>query len=105
MAALEQVVDLEGVHVFEFPENLDSLFYSPPLFREFCLPVMQRAARMVHQRGKHLFASGCNTSPAMPFANLRAFRDAAWKYGRFAAGPGFSPGWTDSSVVAASAGG
>lgn len=172
LAALEQVVDLDGVHVFEFPENLDSLFYSPPLFREFCLPVMQKAARMVHQRGKYLFAhacghlkalarlfveaeldcvegqahpplgdwrldearqlgliacggmtaneqewtgpdaarridhhvrdlfaslgdrrrflfaSGCNTSPAMPFANLLAFRDAAWKYGRFAGGSG-----------------
>ena len=166
LAALEQVVDLDGVEAFEFPENLDSLFYSPPLFREFCLPVMRKAARMVHQRGKYLFAhacgrlqalaglfveaeldcvegqahpplgdwrldearqlgliacggmtaneqewtgpdaarridrhvrdlfaslgdrrrflfaSGCNTSPAMPFSNLLAFRDAAWNYGR-----------------------
>ena len=169
LAALEEVVDLDGVHVFEFPENLDSLFYSPAFFREFCLPVMQKSARMIHQRGKYLFAhacgrlkalaslfleaeldcvegqahpplgdwrldearqlgliacggmtaneqewtgpdaadridqhvrdlfsslgdrrrflfgSGCNSSPRMPFANLLAFRDAAWKHGRFTA--------------------
>ena len=30
---------------------------------------------------RFLFASGCNSSPQMPFENLLAFRDAAWKYG------------------------
>jgi len=169
LAAVEQVVDLDGVHAFEWPENLDSLFYSPSLFRQFCLPAMRAAAEMIHARGKYLFAhacgrlkalgplfleagldcvegqahpplgdwrldearalserlvlcggmtaneqewngpdarqridryvrelfaslgdrrrflfaSGCNSSPRMPFANLLAFRDAAWQYGRF----------------------
>ena len=162
-------MDLDGVWAFEWPENLDSLFYSPALFREFCLPAMRQAARIVHARGKYLFAhacgrlkvlapliveaeldcvegqahpplgdwrldearalsdrlivcggmtaheqewsgpgaamrierhvrdlfaslgdrrrflfaSGCNTSPRTPFANLLAFRDAALKHGQF----------------------
>jgi hypothetical protein len=169
LAVVEQVVDLAGVWAFEWPENLDSLFYSPPLFREFCLPAMRRAAGLIHARGKYmfahacgrlkalapwileagldcvegqahpplgdwrldearalserlivcggmtareqewtgsdaaaridrhvrdlfaslddkrrfLFASGCNSSPQMPLANLLAFRDAALKYGSF----------------------
>jgi len=169
LAVLEQAVDVDGVWVLEWPENLDSLFYTPRLFREFCLPVMRKSAQMVHARGKYLFAhacgrlkalgplileagidcvegqahppigdwrldearalserlilcggmtaieqewagpatdmridryvrdlfaslgdrrrflfaSGCNTSPHTPAENLVAFRDAAWKYGRF----------------------
>ena len=34
-------------------------------------------------RSSFLFASGCNTSPRTPFANLLAFRDAAFKHGQF----------------------
>ena len=59
LAAVEQVVDLDGVFAFEWPENLDSPFYSPPLFREFCLPVMRRAAGIIHARGKYMFAHAC----------------------------------------------
>ena len=169
LAVVEQVVDLPDVTVFEVPDNLDSTFYSPRLFREFCLPMLREAAEMIHARGKYLFihacgklkalaglilesgldcvegqahpplgdwhlcearalsprlilcggmtaaeqesngpdaarriedhvralfaglgdkrrflfASGCNTSPRTPWENLVAFRDAAWKFGRF----------------------
>jgi uroporphyrinogen-III decarboxylase len=169
MTVVEQVVDLPGVTIFEVPDNLDSTFYSPRLFRAFCLPLLRQAAAMIHARGKYLFihacgrlkalaplifesgldcvegqahpplgdwhlhearalsprlilcggmtaneqqwrgpgtarriddfvrglldslgdrrrfvlASGCNTSPHTPIENLIAFRDAAWKYGRF----------------------
>jgi hypothetical protein len=65
LAALEQVVDLEGVFAFEWPENLDSLFYSPPLFREFCMPVMRRAAEMIHSRGKYMFSHACGRLKAL----------------------------------------
>jgi hypothetical protein len=34
-------------------------------------------------RRRLVLASGCNTSPNTPLENLIAFRDAAWKYGRF----------------------
>ena len=169
LAVVEQVVDLPGVTIFEVPDNLDSTFYSPRLFREFCLPMLRQAAAMIHARRKYLFihacgrlkalaplllesgvdcvegqahpplgdwhlhearalsprlilcggmtaneqewhgpgtaqriddfvrdllgslgdrrrlvlASGCNTSPNTPLENLIAFRDAAWKHGRF----------------------
>ncbi|MCC6679700.1 MAG: hypothetical protein IT445_02250 [Phycisphaeraceae bacterium] len=59
LAALEEAIDLKNIWVFEVPDNLDSLFYSPPLFREFCLPVLQKAARMIHARGKYLFVHAC----------------------------------------------
>ena len=32
-------------------------------------------------RRRFVFASSCNTSPRTPYANLIAFRDAAWRYG------------------------
>jgi uroporphyrinogen-III decarboxylase len=65
LEALEEVVDVDGVFVFEWPENLDSLFYSPPLFREFCLPVMQLAAGMIHARNKYMFAHACGRLKAL----------------------------------------
>ena len=45
LAVVEQVVDLPGVMIFEVPDNLDSTFYSPRLFREFCLPHAPRRRR------------------------------------------------------------
>jgi len=59
LAIVEEAVDLDDVFVFEWPENLDSLFYSPPMFREFCMPVMRRAAEIIHARGKFMFAHAC----------------------------------------------
>ena len=73
--ALEEAVDLDGVQVFEWPENLDSLFYSPALFREFCLPVMRRAARMIHARGKYMFAHACGRLKALAPLILEAELD------------------------------
>ena len=65
MAVLEAVVDLPDVPVFEVPDNLDSLFYSPALFREFCLPLLQRMARMIHARKKYLFIHACGHLKAL----------------------------------------
>ncbi len=165
---LEQVVDLPGVHVLEVADNVDTLFYPPRWFREFCLPILKKQAEIIHARGKYLFlhacgklkalaplfveagvdclegqvppplgdwplpaaratserlivcggmaapqqelrgpgaaaeldafvretfaamgdkrrflfGSSCNTSPLTPYANLLAFRDAAWRYGQ-----------------------
>ena len=33
-------------------------------------------------RRRFIFASSCNTSPRAPYANLVAFRDAAWEHGK-----------------------
>jgi len=59
LEVLEQVVDDDDVWVFEVADNLDSQFYSPRLFRQYCLPTLQKMARMVHQRGKYLFIHAC----------------------------------------------
>lgn len=48
LAALEQVVDIDSVWVYEWIENLDSLFYSPPLFCEYCLPTTAFRFRLQH---------------------------------------------------------
>ena len=56
---LEQVVDLDDVWVYEVADNLDSLFYSPNLFKLFCLPVLKEMAEMIHARGKYLFVHAC----------------------------------------------
>lgn len=65
LAALEKVVDQPDTWAFEVPDNLDSLFYSPPLFREFCLPVLRAMAQVVHARGKYLFVHACGKLKAL----------------------------------------
>jgi len=59
LEALEQVVDNDELIAFEVPDNLDSQFYTPRLFRQYCLPTLQKLARMVHARGKYLFIHAC----------------------------------------------
>jgi len=56
---LEQVIDLPDVFVFEVPDNVDTLFYPPRWFREFCLPILKKQAEMIHARGKYLFLHAC----------------------------------------------
>ncbi len=65
LAALERVVDQPDVFVFEVPDNLDSMFYSPVLFREYCLPMLRSMAHMVHARGKYLFVHACGQLKAL----------------------------------------
>jgi hypothetical protein len=65
---LEQVIDLDTVMVFEIPDNVDSAFYPPYWFEEFCLPILKREAQMVHDRGKYLFLHSCGHLKAL--ANL-----------------------------------
>jgi hypothetical protein len=56
---LEKVVDLADVWVFEVPDNVDSLFYTPAYFEEFCMPMLRKQAEMIHARGKYLFIHAC----------------------------------------------
>lgn len=62
---LEQVVDLPDVWVFEVADNVDSCFYPPYWFREYCLPVLQKQAAMIHARGKYLFIHACGQLKAL----------------------------------------
>ena len=65
LAVLEQAVDQDDVWIFEVPDNLDSQFYTPKLFREYCLPLFRKMARMVHARGKYLFVHACGHLKAL----------------------------------------
>lgn len=56
---LEQVIDLPEIRIFEVPDNVDTLFYPPRWFREFCLPIFKKQAQMVHARSKYLFLHSC----------------------------------------------
>jgi len=62
---LEQVIDLPGLVVFEVPDNLDSGFYPPYWYEEFCMPILQRQAAMIHARGKYLFQHACGHLKAL----------------------------------------
>ena len=62
---LEQIVDLDDVWVFEVADNLDSAFYPPYWFKEFCVPVLRKMADMVHSRGKYLFIHACGHLKAL----------------------------------------
>jgi uroporphyrinogen-III decarboxylase len=45
------VADLNGLYV-QFPDNLDGVITSPPLFRRYSLPYYQRYADLLHGQGK-----------------------------------------------------
>ena len=44
---------------FSLGDNLDSLFYSPPLFRKYELEFHQKLADILHDSGKLLFSHAC----------------------------------------------
>ena len=59
LAYLERVVDVDQALVFVSLDNLDSMFYSPAFFRDFCLGFFAQAAEIVHSRSKFLFVHSC----------------------------------------------
>ncbi len=62
---LETLVDLDDVWAFVVPDNVDSLFYTPDWFREFCLPILSKEADVIHARGKYLFIHACGHLKAL----------------------------------------
>jgi hypothetical protein len=62
---LEEAVALPGIWIYEVPDNLDSAFYSPRVFRAFCLNHYRRMAEMLHARGKYLFVHACGRLRAL----------------------------------------
>lgn len=62
---LEQVIDLPDVHVLEVADNVDTQFYPPRWFREFCLPILKKQAEMIHARDKYLFLHACGKLKAL----------------------------------------
>lgn len=56
---LEAVVDHPTAQIFISLENLDSFFYSPSLYHEYCNEFFRRAGRIIHSRGKKFVAHAC----------------------------------------------
>jgi len=62
---LEEVLSWPESWVFVIRDNVDSLFYSPRFFRQWCLPTVQKASEMVHARGKFIFLHACGKLKAL----------------------------------------
>jgi uroporphyrinogen-III decarboxylase len=62
---LERVVDTPQAEVFITHDNLDSMFYAPYLYKDYCHEYFARAAEIIHRRGKHLMVHACGRSRAL----------------------------------------
>ena len=62
---LEEVLSWPESWLFVIRDNVDSLFYSPRFFRQFCLPMVRKAVEMVHSRGKFISLHACGKLKAL----------------------------------------
>jgi hypothetical protein len=59
LALLASMVDDPLTEIFVSLENLDSDFYSPKLYRDYCDEFLRAAAALIHSRGKLLVVHAC----------------------------------------------
>ncbi len=62
---LESVVDYPECEVFISLDNLDSAFYPPYLYKEFCDAFYSQAADIIHSRGKIFCVHACGHNKAL----------------------------------------
>ncbi len=62
---LESVVDRDDALVFMLLDNMDSMFYAPYMFDEFCRDFLAQAADIIHSRGKYLAVHACGRNKAL----------------------------------------
>jgi len=65
LAYLESIADCADAVLYISNDNLDSMFYSPSFFRDFCQDFFTRAAEIVHQRDKFFFVHSCGRVQAL----------------------------------------
>jgi uroporphyrinogen decarboxylase-like protein len=65
LALLEGMVDTPDAEVFVCLDNLDSAFYPPYFYRDYCDSFFTRAAEIVHRRGKIFVVHACGHSKAL----------------------------------------
>jgi hypothetical protein len=65
LALLEAVVDNTLAEIFVFLDNLDSVFYPPYFYRDYCQSFFSQAADIIHRRGKFLVVHACGHSRAL----------------------------------------
>lgn len=62
LALLESVVDNPLAELFISLDNLDSVFYPPYFYRDYCQSFFSRAAEMIHRRKKVFVVHACGHS-------------------------------------------
>ncbi|MCX6619823.1 MAG: hypothetical protein NTY38_01835, partial [Acidobacteria bacterium] len=65
LALLESVVSLPDAQVFIALDDLDSVFYSPGLYRAYCDDFFRRAGEIIHRAGKYLVVHACGHGRAL----------------------------------------
>jgi len=65
LALLEQVVDMPETEIFFSGDNLDSMFYPPRFYRDYCDSFFTRAAEIVHRRGKRFVVHACGRNKVL----------------------------------------
>ena len=65
LALLETIADAPEAEIFLSLDNLDSDFYSPRFYREYCDRFFRAAAEIVHGRGKHFVVHACGRNRAL----------------------------------------
>jgi len=56
---LESIVDNPEAEIFYSEDDLDSAFYPPYLYRDYCHSFFSRAAEIIHSRGKSFVVHAC----------------------------------------------
>jgi uroporphyrinogen-III decarboxylase len=65
LALLESVVDNPEAEVFISLDNMDSAFYPPYFFRDYCRRFYEEAARVIHRLGKIFVVHACGRDRAL----------------------------------------
>jgi uroporphyrinogen-III decarboxylase len=65
LALVERVAATAEADVFISHDNLDSMFYAPYLYRDYCHEFFARAAEIIHRHGKHLMVHACGRNKAL----------------------------------------
>ncbi len=65
LALLQTMVDDPLIDVFISLENLDSDFYTPRFYREYCDEFLRSAAALIHAHGKKLVVHACGRNRAL----------------------------------------
>jgi hypothetical protein len=62
LALLESIVDNPCAEIFISLDNLDSAFYPPYFYRDYCQSFFSQAAEIIHRRGKFFVVHACGHS-------------------------------------------
>jgi uroporphyrinogen-III decarboxylase len=65
LALLEEIVDEPAAEVFISLDNLDSAFFPPGFYRDYCGSYFSRVAELIHSRGKIFVVHACGRNKTL----------------------------------------